>query len=256
MLLDERLKYWGGILFKHRALGWLAPTPLLAVVLYAGRDRFGSHFAEAWAQGSYEAACLAIALLGETVRILTIGFIPKGTSGRNTLSPEKASTLNTLGMYSVVRNPLYLGNFITQIGVGMLFHVWELSVLSCVWLAGLYVPIILAEERFLLGKFGDEYVRYAAAVPCFLPQPRLWKRPELQWSWRMVIRREHDTIYAILLMFSAVEQVRSSFLAGRPQANLPWLMMGAAATALWLLAEFLKKCTSVLRSRPKADVPS
>jgi protein-S-isoprenylcysteine O-methyltransferase Ste14 len=249
---SETITRWGGFLFRHRALGWLVPTPALALVLYAGRANFLSHFAAGWAEALYQVACVAIALLGEAIRILTIGFIPKGTSGRNTGGPEKASTLNTLGMYSVVRNPLYLGNFITQIGVGMQFRVWELSALSCLWLVGLYVPIILSEERFLLGKFGDEYARYAAAVPRICPRLGLWKTPQLQWSWRMVIRREHDTMYLILLMFALVQQVQESLIAGRPKADLVWLVIGVVATAAWLTAEILKKYTSVLRSRPGA----
>ncbi len=48
--------------------------------------------------------------LGFCIRALTIGTTPKGTSGRNT-SEQIAEQLNTSGIYSVVRHPLYVGNY-------------------------------------------------------------------------------------------------------------------------------------------------
>ncbi|MGB8874133.1 MAG: hypothetical protein WCC75_12145, partial [Desulfobaccales bacterium] len=44
------------------------------------------------------------------------GLPPRGTSGRNTQG-QVAETLNTTGIYSLVRNPLYLGNFLIWLGL-------------------------------------------------------------------------------------------------------------------------------------------
>ena len=52
-----------------------------------------------------------------------MGFAPRGTSGRNTLG-QVAEVLNTSGMYSVVRNPLYLGNFVIWLGLALFIKVW------------------------------------------------------------------------------------------------------------------------------------
>jgi len=58
---------------------------------------YGSHrLDQVW-----EILCLAISLLGLGVRIVTVGYVPKGTSGRNTRG-QKANVLNTTGMYSLV----------------------------------------------------------------------------------------------------------------------------------------------------------
>ncbi len=59
---------------------------------------------------AYEFMCFTVSLKGIMVRIMAIGYIPKGASGRNTR--QKADDLNTTGMYSVARNPLYSGNYL------------------------------------------------------------------------------------------------------------------------------------------------
>ena len=55
-------------------------------------------------------------LIGLFVRFYTVGTTPKGTSGRNRYV-QIADTLNTKGIYSIVRNPLYLGNFFIWLGI-------------------------------------------------------------------------------------------------------------------------------------------
>ncbi len=59
---------------------------------------------------------LGVSLFGQMIRIFTVGFAPKNTSGRNTLSGQIADELNTTGIYSVVRHPLYVGNFFMWLG--------------------------------------------------------------------------------------------------------------------------------------------
>ncbi len=63
--------------------------------------------------------CIAIALsvLGFIIRAVAIGTTPKGTSGRNTKEGQVAESLNTRGIYSMVRHPLYLGNYFMWIGI-------------------------------------------------------------------------------------------------------------------------------------------
>src|SRR6185312_8121054 len=55
--------------------------------------------------------CVVLSFCGLAIRALTVGCAPAFTSGRNTRR-QCAQELNTTGMYSIVRHPLYLGNFI------------------------------------------------------------------------------------------------------------------------------------------------
>ena len=58
---------------------------------------------------------IIISFTGQLIRVLTVGFTPSGTSGRNT-SKQIANSLNTKGIYSIVRHPLYLGNYLIWLG--------------------------------------------------------------------------------------------------------------------------------------------
>ena len=98
--------------------------------------------------------CLAVALVGLGVRAFTVGCVPERTSGRNTKEGHVANRLNVAGMYSIVRHPLYLGNFIIWIGVAMYCAVWWLVAIVALLFCVYYERIIFAEEEFLRYRFG------------------------------------------------------------------------------------------------------
>ena len=115
-----------------------------------------------------------VSFLGLAIRWITVGFVPPGTSGRNTLS-QRANELNTTGMYSIMRNPLYAGNFIAILGVLICVKVWWLIVIfvPCYWL---YIErVVAAEEVYLEEKFGDAYREWVSRVPAFLPRFAHWQ---------------------------------------------------------------------------------
>ena len=60
-----------------------------------------------------------MSFFGLGIRVFTVGFTPKNTSGRNT-AEQIADVLNTSGIYSMVRHPLYVGNFFMWLGIGLL----------------------------------------------------------------------------------------------------------------------------------------
>jgi len=63
-----------------------------------------------------ESLFLGVSLFGQAIRVYTVGFTPKNTSGRNTINGQLADELNVTGIYSVIRHPLYLGNFFMWLG--------------------------------------------------------------------------------------------------------------------------------------------
>ena len=62
---------------------------------------------------------LLISLLGEMIRVISIGYAHSGTSGRE--SYLRAESLNVTGIYSIARNPLYIGNFLMFSGLVAVF---------------------------------------------------------------------------------------------------------------------------------------
>ena len=71
------------------------------------------------------------------------------TSGRNTSEGQVADTINQTGMYSMVRHPLYVGNFIMWLGIALFTaSIWfVLLFIAVYWLY--YERIMYAEEQFM-----------------------------------------------------------------------------------------------------------
>ncbi|MBK7254880.1 MAG: isoprenylcysteine carboxylmethyltransferase family protein [Ignavibacteria bacterium] len=109
-----------------------------------------------------------IALTGELIRIWSVSFAGSET---RTTSGVGGTYLVTQGPYSVVRNPLYIGNILLYVGIGImsmsLFPYLQLFAL-CFFIFQYYC-IILAEEEFLQTKFGDLFSVYKKCVNRFLP---------------------------------------------------------------------------------------
>lgn len=236
MLLSDLLVEKGNMLFRYRGYVYLLALPLLYLEKRHFHYPFHSHSADDY----YELFCVLVSLMGILIRVLTIGFVQRGTSGRNKRA-QHAQALNTTGMYSICRNPLYLGNYMVFLGITLLGQSWELTIINTFLFIAMHVPIIMTEEKYLLEKFGDQYRDYASVTPCFVPRPSLWKSPALPWSWWMVIRREHDTVLSLVLANVFMEFLRDSVLRGRLTMDTGWILVGLVSIFLWLVVKAAKK---------------
>lgn len=81
------------------------------------------------------------------------------------INPSKATTaLMTSGPFRFTRNPLYVGLSLLYVGIAVLADsIWVLLLLLPLLLI-MILGVILREERYLEGKFGEEYLRYKASV--------------------------------------------------------------------------------------------
>jgi protein-S-isoprenylcysteine O-methyltransferase Ste14 len=177
----------------------------------------GSHLLdELW-----EVACLLVSASGVAVRALTVGFAASHTSGRNT-EEQVADSLNTTGMYSIVRNPLYLGNFVMVLGVMLFLHIWWIPALYVALFALYYERIIFAEEMFLRQKFGQTYLSWAAKTPAFVPKVSLWRSPGVGFSWKKVLRREYHGVIAVVMSLFVLEVASDLSVGGEIEIDLLW----------------------------------
>ena len=82
------------------------------------------------------------------------------------------SKVVTTGVFSVSRNPLYLGGVCILVGIALAVNLpWVLVLLLPALVACHYV-LIAPEERYLAAKFGEEYAMYAASVYRWLGRAR------------------------------------------------------------------------------------
>ncbi len=116
---------------------------------------------------------LPIAIAGELLRCWAVGYSGKTTRDDSVTAPK----LITAGPYGHVRNPLYLGNFLTALGFAIAFTGKNspraraaLAGGSLAAMAAVYATIVPHEEEFLRSKFGEAFDRYCEAVPRIVPQ--------------------------------------------------------------------------------------
>ncbi|MCU0471838.1 MAG: isoprenylcysteine carboxylmethyltransferase family protein [Bacteroidales bacterium] len=237
MALVHEFENSGNWLFKRRS--WLPVFMVVAglVMMYLG-NRQAILF-----DLRDEMIFLGISVFGQLIRIITVGFAPKNTSGRNTTGGQIADELNVTGVYSLVRHPLYLGNFFMWLGpVLFLRSAWFTVVFFLVyWLY--YERIMFAEEQYLRRKFGESYDKWAEKVSSFIPFSIRFIRPKLPFSFKNVLKREYNSFINIFLIFIILDVFRNYFLSERIYFTEIWLWLFAGAGALWALIRSIHKYT-------------
>ena len=186
---------------------------------------------------------LGICLVGQLLRVATIGldYIVRGGRHRQVYAED----LVTGGLFTHCRNPLYVGNYLILVGVGVascsaifLFVILPLMALA-------YWAIIAAEENFLRNKFGAAFDAYCAKVS------RLWFNPiglgstlnGMTFHWPRVVVKEYGTTFAWTVGYILV-MTQNIWLSGEGLASPLVPVLGIAlgiVVLLFLVARFLKK---------------
>jgi protein-S-isoprenylcysteine O-methyltransferase Ste14 len=237
MTLAQQSVVTGNWLFRWR--GFL-PLCFIAIIIPA----FSGYRYPNDSRLSFEvmwAVCVAISMVGVLLRAFTVGYAAKGTSGRNTKEGQIAETLNTTGIYSVVRNPLYLGNFIIMLGqITLLCSEWCILVyILSFWLY--YERIIMAEEDFLKNKFGAAYEEYARLTPAFIPNFSRWKTSVLPYSFSFMLRKESHGFLVMVIIFTALGIACDYVVSGVAAVDNVWVWILGVTTLVYALINLVVK---------------
>ena len=244
MPLKEEYERQGVWLFKWRSY---LPLPILAFQIWLIPYSNAEHgFANAMLENQWEWIALGVTLLGELIRVLTLGHTPPGTSGRNT-DEQIADSLNTSGIYSAVRNPLYVGNFLVGVGFSMFIHTWWFTLLVVIYFWWYYERIIFTEEGFLREKYGQAYTDWCDRTPAFFPNIFKWSKASLPFSLRTVIRKDRETFYIIVAWFAILHAAETYFTTGVVGLPEVWQTIMIVATAAYLVIRILDKTTNLLK---------
>ena len=68
------------------------------------------------------------------------------------------------GIYRYSRNPMYVGLALIQCGVGIGTGVFWITAMVLPVMIGVYYMVVKPEEKYLLQKFGEEYLQYKSSV--------------------------------------------------------------------------------------------
>lgn len=240
MAMIQEFDKTGNLFFKYRSyIPIFLYIVSLPFIFFDTEDFF--FFREAW----WGAACLGISAIGMLIRALTIGYTPRGTSGRNA-DKQIAESINTKGMYSLVRHPLYLGNFLMWLGLIIYSGSLEFLILSIAFFWFYYERIMFAEEQFVRNRFGSTFDDWASKTPPFFPKLSGWKSPELPFALRNVIKREYHGFYATIISFGFLNFIKHIAYKTGEWIDIEWIYALIAGTFIYITIRIIVKTTQWL----------
>lgn len=134
-----------------------------------------------------------IAAIGQLWRIYAAGVIYK--------NKKLAST----GAYSLVRHPLYLGNFLILGGFTLACANGFVVAVVAFFFLFYYPAAIRYEDHKLEGIFGDEWHAWSSNIPAMFPTGLKWKaNQDAEWNMRQSMIRNGELVYTLFEIGAAV----------------------------------------------------
>jgi protein-S-isoprenylcysteine O-methyltransferase Ste14 len=134
-----------------------------------------------------------IAALGQAWRIYAAGVIYKN------------KRLATTGAYSLVRHPLYFGNFLILAGFTLACAHWVVVAVVVFFLLFYYPAAIRYEDRKLQDLFGEEWQAWGTHTPAMFPTRLKWRsNQEAEWNLRQSMLRNGELVYTLFEVAAAV----------------------------------------------------
>lgn len=138
-------------------------------------------------------AGFALACVGQIWRIYAAGVI------------HKNKQLATSGAYSLVRHPLYLGNFLIVVGFTLASGNWIVVAMVAFFFLFYYPAAIRYEDHKLESIFGDAWREWSRAIPAMFPTRLKWKsNTDAEWDTRQSLIRNGELIYTIYMTACAI----------------------------------------------------
>lgn len=230
----------GNFFFKYR--NWIFILFYAALFIPSwplfSKERFGEYY-YVWPI----AIGLFITITGQLIRGVTIGLAYIVRGGKE--GKPYAEGLVTEGIFNHCRNPLYVGNILMLLGVGILANSLIYVVIVIPVFLFVYQAIVLAEENFLRGKFGSGYNEYCKKVNRWFPNLRgIGKTLDsMHFNWRRWILKEHTTQFIWLAGIILVLLLKYPELTGHNEQlrNTLLIIILSLLLLLYALIRFLKK---------------
>lgn len=184
---------------------------------------------------------LVITCLGQAIRGATIGLAYIVRGGKE--GKPYADGLVTEGIFSHCRNPLYVGNILMLLGVGILANsLIYVAVMMPIFLF-IYQAIVLAEENFLRSKFGPGYDEYCKNVNRWIPKISGLKKTfsGMHFNWKRWILREHTTQFIWLCGIALLLLLNYPQLDDRDDRMEALAISLGGLVLLYVMVRYLKK---------------
>ncbi|MGB5289804.1 MAG: isoprenylcysteine carboxylmethyltransferase family protein [Ignavibacteriaceae bacterium] len=186
------MKYFSSLLFKYRSY---TPIPFLVIMIIFQASTI-------WTL----VIGFTIAMLGELIRFWGVSWA--GSETRTTGSVG-GTFLIINGPFAYVRNPLYVGNILIYLGLGVMSFAWfpYLQIVAILFFLLQYYLIVKEEESYLREKFREDYKNYCENVPPFFPRLTPYKNAKVTqppFSTVAGLRSETRSLQAFLGIASLI----------------------------------------------------
>ena len=252
MLIRDRLAREGKFLFR-----WRSYVPLLLLPLFIAALPEEERISQAVGPTAEHVVfyfSVLVSFIGLAIRMGDGRLRARRHVGTQHASASARSGSNTSGMYAIVRNPLYLGNFVAIVGVLICVKVW--------WLVAIFALRLLALHRAGdrgRGSVPGGQVRrrlsrlgWPRRRPSSRSSPTGWQ-PIESFSLPFLLRREYNGLLAVGASFFALELILDVFVAARAvhasgcrRISLGWCSVLRTLTPLSAPSALLKTRTHVL----------
>lgn len=186
---------------------------------------------------------LFVTIAGQLIRGMTIGLAYIVRGGKE--GKPYAEGLVTEGIFNHCRNPLYVGNILMLLGVGILANSLVYVAIVIPIFLFIYQAIVLAEENFLRGKFGPGYDEYCRKVNRWFPNLKGLGKTlgSMHFNWRRWILKEHTTQFIWLVGIVLILLLNYPELTGYSNQTRNTVLIIALSflVLLYALVRFLKK---------------
>ena len=173
--LVDRLRYHE---ISRQGFGLLL-VPVCALFALPGENRILAGF--------------ALAVIGQGWRIYAAGVIYKNKQ------------LATTGAYSLVRHPLYLGNFLILAGFTLACGHWIVALLVAFFFLFYFPAAIRYEDTKLEGIFDDDWRAWSGNIPAMFPTSMKWQaNTEAEWNMRQSLIRNGELFYTLYMIACAI----------------------------------------------------
>lgn len=144
----------------------------------------------------YETAAMVISLLGFALRMFALGY---------RFQQEQISYFhahpNASGIYSMMRHPLIVGNFL--ICMGPVFWTGNLTFMTLFfviyWIY--FSEVIVLKEQYLREKYGKDFDYWMAKTPSFFPRLSNYRKPRHPFNWKLFFLKELKFVFYLLLIY-------------------------------------------------------
>jgi len=116
---------------------------------------------------------IIVDILGFIIGIIGLSFclyaqIKMGKSWRVGIDEKEKTDLVTSGLYKLIRNPTYLGLFILNIGIWLIWPTWTIFIFNLLFIIFLEIQV-RSEEDFLISIHGQKYLDYKKGTKRYIP---------------------------------------------------------------------------------------